>query len=439
MMGMQSHTLTTAPKHRLFVAVPLFAACVMVSIVAGVHARGELLHSAASDALIVVDAAEGSAVSQSGSVVDVQEGTAMIASRGMVQSAVGSWQLQGWNGAFDVSTQTDAFTIAALTTPVAVHAGSQEYIVPVGMQVRLRTDSSTQQLVPNILALPAHYMRDRLPRAHTLQEQADLAASANTDSLPLAVQLADAADSGQDALLLPTFVNDQTSKAIAAFHPALRDHVWVQFDVQLAQDPIALLMLLPTSDRLAVALAPLAVEAWGERWHQRFTESQNLPVDALLSELSTTLHKLHDDGYPDRARRYAEALLTAAQNVDMSPDTRASLTALTNGPVPVIEPIVVFSSAASSSESSASSDSSVDLLPPTKNRLASLNAMYTSQTSLAQQGSNVVVQGIVIPANGKDLLLNFTYDPVADSVTARDGQILTYPVNLEQFVQWAAE
>jgi hypothetical protein len=138
-------------RHRLYVILPLF----LVLATAGIGG-----HSAAS-------VTETSAVTQSGSV---------IAGKSLISFEENGYAFTAWNGALVVDGEEDQpLTIAALTTPVLVQRDTDAWLVPVGMQLTIKTASTTSPAdiadwvhSRRPLPLPAHYLREMLPLAESL-------------------------------------------------------------------------------------------------------------------------------------------------------------------------------------------------------------------------------------------------------------------------------
>ncbi|PIQ75720.1 hypothetical protein COU78_03025 [Candidatus Peregrinibacteria bacterium CG10_big_fil_rev_8_21_14_0_10_49_24] len=83
---------------------------------------------------------------------EFSDGSAVVSANGLVQVRVGEWNVSGFHGAFHLSANTDALTVAALSTPVLVRKGSHMMIVPSGMQWRLNAEN-TLPLLPAGFAL----------------------------------------------------------------------------------------------------------------------------------------------------------------------------------------------------------------------------------------------------------------------------------------------
>jgi len=180
--------LTETPKqaryrHRLYVVLPLFLVLGWVGVRG--DSRASILSPTTltqSGTLTLVDngrvAVEGGAVTVANGEISL-EGSALITGKSGIALRVGKMSLLGWNGAFEVdASSANGLTVAALTTPVLVRQGGNVWLVPVEMQLTIKTASSPAPdkltnwvTTRRPLPLPAHYLRERLPEADRLMTQ----------------------------------------------------------------------------------------------------------------------------------------------------------------------------------------------------------------------------------------------------------------------------
>jgi hypothetical protein len=177
---------TAQKKHRLYVALPLFALSIAASF--GGALMDDTSKSAASLTLTVTEpikrigglAMEGTAMlSSTESGVIMGDGEALFGSKLSMKIAYRNFTMHAWNGGFEASMQDGKLTIAALTSPVDIRMQDHVWIVPVGTQLQLDEDvpASDEDLAGwlkdhAITPLPEHYLRERLPKADTIYERA---------------------------------------------------------------------------------------------------------------------------------------------------------------------------------------------------------------------------------------------------------------------------
>lgn len=360
-------TISLGKAHRLFVAVPLFALVVTISCI-------ESMHLFQHDGSVVgsgewgVSREKDTVVTQSGSLQILEKGTLHAAAYGQISVQAGQYRVGTWHGVMSVIHDGTTVTIAALTSPVLVQDGSEQWIIPVGTQ----WSSSTSPVFGEDLAgwlkahqpkkLPKHYMQAALPSARLLMENvhpeirsapstslvgqllqlpaaqeraqsdlherfvddvikalsedesADLEAliadsNIQTESERYPVILAVAAEHGRSPLLLP--VAESGLWLQTAFHPLIRDRVWQQISEDLST-PARLhsLVFLPGSDTAAEALSELTLKQWMLEW-AAVLEQSDVPltiIEAALPLLHNQIAELHKNGFPLRARSYARTI-----------------------------------------------------------------------------------------------------------------------------------
>lgn len=393
------HSIETPKKaysrHRLYVVLPVFFA---FAVGIGGHNRATLLPVdvlTESGSLTMVDGDrmmfDGGSITMSGETVQA-EGVSLVASKGHIFLDAGAFQLEGWNGAFEISAFPSKLTVAALTTPVLISEHHASWLVPIGMQITIqqRTHTSPVEFVDWLkeripIVLPAHYLREQLPKAEYLysltaihvpiatrsfipplagsalmleqsrekaekQDRAqrfeelwsillrhDLTAfdekmnapdlrsildTANQSSLFSLLSLA--LDAKRDAQILPSLLQDSHSAGLLRLHPFTRDRVWQPSNASYEDDILLLTQILqPLSDRRAEPSTAMSIQAWHDSWHVLADHHALTPdiLHALLPLLIKDIAALDTEGYPARARGYAVALVTRIQPFADSSET----------------------------------------------------------------------------------------------------------------------
>lgn len=212
---------TNPPKnlrHRLFVAVPLFALCIGWTLVAGVthvwqqasveQNGGEIVAETGERDFVLqngdrVRLAADARLLQSGSLLRLEEGYVLFSVFGWLDVQAGAWTLSAWSGGFDVRKVGEDVIVAAITTPVLVKNGETVFLLPPRTQSTLRGDYrpfdraelgawyAERRAVP----LPEHYLRSVLTALRSLAPEEKAPRRAATGNKLFAGQflLADAA------------------------------------------------------------------------------------------------------------------------------------------------------------------------------------------------------------------------------------------------------
>lgn len=377
---------TARLRHRLYVVLPLFLAIAWIGI--NGNSQASLLRSMSvtqSGSLTMIDGdravLEGGDISMSGSVIQL-DGSSLIAGKSLISVQADGYTMEGWNGVFEADASAQhKLTVAALTTPVLISRDADRWIVPVGMQLTIADQTGTvpQSVMDWMrtrrpIALPAHYLRERLPEADRLmtlvaihplsadesilpplvgqnfrlaaaeEEAKKRDASQRVSTLSIALDHGDVAafdaliaepHAGnalthadrtdllailtlalplkRDVQILPSLSRDADLLALLRFHPLLRDRIALTSDASVDAHLLILSqLLLPVSDRDEAAVSPLAVQSWQNGWHM-LEASGALTTDILnaaLPSVSADIIALDTAGYPERARGYASALIT---------------------------------------------------------------------------------------------------------------------------------
>jgi|GEM_PF-2378416 len=184
------NTHPTQQRHRLFVAVPLFAAIVLTTLLSGVmdgavagnlsEGAGDIAAGEASrDVFVGDDSLVRLAPGSTGNLEDNQlhlvAGTVLVASRGIAAVSTEDALVRGWSGAFQLAKNNDGITIAAVSTPVLVSTEQGMTIVPAGSQwtsaplsASFTDDPSAWYAARETVPLPEHFLREYLPLSDDL-------------------------------------------------------------------------------------------------------------------------------------------------------------------------------------------------------------------------------------------------------------------------------
>jgi hypothetical protein len=485
-------------RHRLFIALPLFSACLFISLFQA-HQR-------------TANAVEEAPVT---GVVQLNEEPTLVAGIGIARAEAGEYHLVTWHGAFDGSYQGDQLSVAALTAPVVITKGTYAWLVPAGMQLSLQgegvsiSDDLSGWMARRMpLPLPDHYLEERLPDAlHALDEQpvhknmldsASLLFGAQILQLPQAREraqkqqdaqlmdelktalkdgenalaqgllqdpqvqeriiansannpllLAYAIGTGSESAFLPSFMKQSDQRLLALYHPAIRNNAWLlaseaepSMDIRLIQT-----LLTPIADHQDEALLALSVERWADAWGTMLKKSKDPTalLSAAMPHVLLSIEALQQNGYPERAQRYAKALdQTANSYGDVVPEEVTALfariTDIAAGAVQMPStPVIEQASAEIIVQEPAKILSEDQLIAEATSILTAKNCMFTAQTKITAIGDNRVrIEGIAIGSPNGDKLASFTYDPVEDIVDEiqKEGSVLPYSVTLEKYLAW---
>ena len=193
--------------HRHFVVFPVFLCLLMLPfMLAGVEGR----HSASVQGADIQASSSGNqsfaepdgtygflfagahGQTGTGGALLLTQGAVLAAGEGITRIATGRVQLTGFHGAMHVTADTQALTVAALSTPVLFHAGSFVSVVPQGMQQRFDLSALPSALSPDAtvsalhsaLPLPQEFTAEQLGRLQSNAAPTDIFASS---PLPVAL------------------------------------------------------------------------------------------------------------------------------------------------------------------------------------------------------------------------------------------------------------
>ncbi len=485
-------SLAPRSRHRLFLVLPVFAALALAGIWQA-QSGGDMPVSA----LVVTQDEDGNV--QTG-VRELPVGSYTVAGASFIDVQAADLYMQGWNGAFqsDVS-ENGTISIAALTTPILVTRTDSQWLVPIGMQLtippgQLHEEFPTWVKTHRPLRLPPHYLREYLPIAERLYQQAPalplveyhedtlsglagtalrfaVAAKAaevraNVQSiaaLKRALQVGDlvtfdalmSEDTAQAALgqasqrdvldllslavsqsrlpvILPYALRSPDAALIARYHPLLQDKAWV-LPSPAMPDRVRLLelSLLPLSDRSDHVTPPLAIRGWADEW-MLLQDGVTPDVSAsLLPLLEQDIERLHTDGYPARSSAYAAALLHVAPE----DSSLSSLNLLKNEDMAMLlrPTVIASSSTASIASSSASSVAPMRLWSASEVQaeLATAGFMFTSQSVFELKSNGLFhIGNVVLATPSGDQLLHFSFNPDAAIVSDIDDNGTVLPYSL---------
>lgn len=409
-------------RHRLFIALPLFALCIAWSVVGGIVesrqspvASLQDLYIEATDVRVV--AVQGGVIRlQPGAVLEHTEGAyritagqALVVADDWLTIQAGDALLSGWSGGWFVTVDADRVNLAALTTPVRVDRKGTTTIVPARMQSTSLSDNT-------LLALPAHFLREQLPFvfAHSVSSESKVRQLLSDD---------------EDIVLL-------------SLHPERRTVVWtLPLPEQTSvSERLLCVTLLPLSDRLPSALPTQIVDFWAEDIASLLLvdDASGSLLRTQLPILASHIATLSRDGYPDRARRYASHLLDILTNAsfDSGPTMQMLKAVLASVPVPFQDSapapevtIPIVQAAALDPE---------QLITAVTDALHTAGFMFTKQTVILSEGTVATVSDVVLGTLNGDQLLHFSYDPASDLVShiEQDGQVLPFSLSLEKYVGW---
>lgn len=462
-------------RHRLFLAAPVFALCLAWSFVSGITQASHPPLADLPGTTLRIDEEEH-IVRVPGGIIrltqdsdfritdngpELVRGSLLAVADGRLAITVGDADVSGWAGGFHLTVFGDRISIAALTTPVRIDRKGATTIVPPRTQVPSLFQAS-------IVPVPQHFLREQLPaiarltdllppsplpldssppsfvasvlRLPAARERADKAAGRGTDC---GLHLVTAASDGKASDLLRPCLEQAEDWMLLSFHLAVRNAVWslpVPASASI-EDRISRIELLPISDRGPNAVPEQVVEWWAEDAAQILSDASGSVLSDRLPVIAEHIAHLSRAGYPDRAKRYALHLLALRED-GLLP---------TGSVVPMLQSVLMdavprltlpsVSLSASVSVPAAESAPSMDadhLLADADRALRTAGFMFTGRTHLEPEGAAVAVRDIVLGTPKGHQILQFSYNPVTDTVSriGIDGKILPYNLPLARYVKW---
>ncbi|MDD5743070.1 MAG: hypothetical protein PHX87_06655 [Candidatus Peribacteraceae bacterium] len=200
--------MTHRPRHRHFVAFPLFVAILGIALAAASHTSSALTASvsAGQAVLSLPDGAQmlpgaDSVLDTTSATAFLRQGAALIRTESIVQIRTPSCDILAIAGAFHLVAGETATTVSAVTAPVLVSVAGERTIVPVGRQFRvskplagLEAGFAAWRSAREGAPLPEHFLREQVL---ALQQFPDIG-----DALPKAASLFPS-DESHSALELP--------------------------------------------------------------------------------------------------------------------------------------------------------------------------------------------------------------------------------------------
>lgn len=271
---MHTHTHTAA-GHRWFVAAPLFLLFLGLSI------REGITPSFHADVTESIDASSDHQTFTVGRTVyrleaktnfrlhtspTLEAGTVLVYSDVLSHVHVGTMDIEGWNGGFQVTKTEKSITIAALSTPVFVRQDNHEMIVPAFMQwkgdvlVSEKDGMDAWAQSREVYSLPETFSADRL---HDLDALAALVPPADvSEATPLLPPLL-----GQELRLQSA--RDRTERLerierVQEVQRALASHAEAIDSLLLAPDMPAILSSPEGQDALPLLLSTAVTEGKGD-------------------------------------------------------------------------------------------------------------------------------------------------------------------------------
>lgn len=450
---------TTAPAHRLAVAIPLVLAVVALTLREGMT-RAPAADLTASSVRVQAD--PGTTYTQDGDDVVLTSGGILVHAPGIATVTTGSWTVRVWGGSAYVSAQGDRPTVAALNVPLIITGARGTAVIPSSRQWKAPANA-----LPDPAKDPAGWLRtlrtDPIPTSF-LVERLAIVESWNVDT-PALGTLSDAflvsADTATlaesalgadpDASLAAALRSHADLRSYALIHPAVRDASWAFLPTGAAIDVDLWISLLALPDAERVA-APtiLTARRWGQSLADAFSTSSDPDAlrSALLPPLEARITAMADAGYPLRALRFAEALRDAVgSDVTLTADAASSLLRL-RGMTPdslkgaALNDIV--QAAASAPRFVPATPTTVDPDPALEQRardiLVARGGMFTSESSVRTVAPGTVeVRDVVFGLRSGDRLLRFEYTVDADTVRAiHNGVTQPYAVPYGAYMEWEA-
>ncbi len=354
-------------KHRHFLAAPLFALSLLVTIagVSGAHRAQVTQETVAVGEITAVRAdktftlprglrgllREDGVLHDDGGVLSLRQGTVLVASDGMTTVQIGDVFLSAFHGGFLATFNGTKFSVHALTSPVLLERGAFRLIIPAGMQgswtaaEQLPSGSDVTGIAAErerLQMIPEGTLRDELsvlaalppaPLPHSPEDlrmslqfgdATSLRALLRQRAMQTALQspelstevlstlFADTADLPSASQELLQYLRDDRLWLLLSFHRSYRAAAWENSGaIGISADARVLRWLqLPSSDVGGNAVSALAVERWAQQVG-KYAESLSQPQDflePLLRSLRGYRAFAEQRGFPERLQRIAHAL-----------------------------------------------------------------------------------------------------------------------------------
>ncbi len=463
------------PRHRLFIAVPVFAFCLVWSVVGGmVHAGpspvadlpGTTLRVTEGERIVqipggIVRLGKESILHITDDGAELERGSALAVADGRLVLHVSDADISGWAGGFHVTAHGDRISIAALTTPVRIDRDGGTMIVPVRTQVPTLSNAA-------IVAVPQHFLRenqpaivmlqDRLPQSSFSLESAPPSAVVSALRFPAArdranreagrgtdcgLHLVSAASQGTAGSLLLPCIERAEDWMLLSFHLAVRNAVWSLPAPSSAtvEDRIRRIELLPLSDRGSVAVPEQIVSWWAQDAAAILADASGALLADRLPMITTAIAHLSQAGYPDRAKRYATRLLALEKHAPVQfGSVVTSLRSILADAVPRFTIPLHASLSTRPVDRPIPAEVTPDptLLADADRALRDAGFMFTGGTYIELEGSSVAVRDIVLGTPKGHQVVQFSFNPATNTVSriGVDGKLLPYSLPLDRYVRW---
>ncbi len=479
-------------KHRHFLAAPLFALSLLVTVAGvSVTSRAQVTSETGTVALGDITAVhadktftlprgvrgllrEDGVLHDDGDVLSLRQGTLLVASEAMTEVQIDDVFLSAFHGGFLVTRNGTTFSVHALTSPVLIARGSFRLIIPAGMQgswaaagkLPSQFDlAATLADRQRLQMIPEGSLRDELNALAALPPSPSLQPG-DTSSVPelsteaLSILLADTAERPSASQELLQYLRDDDLWLLLSFHHNYQAAAWeTSGSLGISADARVLRWLqLPSSDVGGDAVTALAMDRWTEqteKYVNSLIEPQSF-LEPLLQSLRGHRAFAEQRGFPERLERMAHALHTVIEPFKdrLSNDAKSlyagwqELDAIApyTEPAPLPAPVIEPARPAKLAEGERSGEIIPEPFDATavearaKQMLLDAGALFTTQTVLhAESADKVTVQHLLFASADGEHQYECVLDLTARQLKSihRDGQLMPYPLSVEGFGAWA--
>ncbi|MDO8648240.1 MAG: hypothetical protein Q7R81_00480 [Candidatus Peregrinibacteria bacterium] len=268
---------------------------------------------------------------------------------------------------------------------------------------------------------------------------------------------ADAADSAPIMThLLPILLEDSTFLIVASLHPTLRSHTWTQISPSETPDAASQFRILafPAADTLPEATPAFVVERWAEEVKGFLAATTDRPafLTSLIRITAFALRTFDDQGYPERAQRYVQTLLSLTEPYadSLSSDDRETLDALRArdqvsidrvSPPPPAAVEIVPSAEVSEEQIPQSHLSPEAVESETYSAMRDAGALFTVQTTIAAGApGTATVKGILFATADGERSFDFLYNAETGDILelTMEGKTFPFDLTIGKFREWLA-
>ncbi|TSC58268.1 MAG: hypothetical protein Greene041619_699 [Candidatus Peregrinibacteria bacterium Greene0416_19] len=246
--------------------------------------------------------------------------------------------------------------------------------------------------------------------------------------------------------LLPSLVDDPGLWLLTSFHPQTVEASWVlPARSDAGNDLLALrLLTFPLADTGQDALPDTVFDRWMAE-AQAFISRLQSPAaftEVLLSAVVPVVDRFRVGGYPERTRRYVEALLTLATPSEKELSRKARLTVERLRHIDVIP--LQATVTGNVAPTPAAGPSAGTLVPAEVERLArdmlrQAGAILTVHTTVAATGPDTAsVSEVIFSGSRGERSFRFAYHAVSNTVShiVTGETSYPFPMTVEEFVGW---